>query len=391
VLVLSASAGAGHLIAAEGLRQAFQDFAPDMPVRVLDVLDQSNPLFRRLYGRGYLALIRRMPALMGALYEAMDGSPRFADRAFRSFQWLNLRPAVRWICRHRPRLILNTHFLPAEIVARLRRLGRLTAPQATLVTDFETHRAWLQDPTDRYYVATDLAAAALLRLGVLAERILVTGIPVRRGFRELLDQAAARRKLGLEPERPVVLMLCGAFGIGPSDEILRELLELPREVQIAAIAGRNERLVAQLERIGGGDARLRVVGFSDQMHDWMRAADVGISKAGGLTVTEALVCRLPLVIVRPIPGIESRNSDYLLEQGAAIKVNSVRLLGHRLHQMLADPVCLTRLREGAARIARPDAARTIVDDCLALAAQVPEFDNDPHGLKNRSATSRRPC
>ena len=98
----------------------------------------------------------------------------------------------------------------------------------------------------------------------------------------------------------------------------------------------------------------------------MRAADIVVTKPGGLTVSEALACGLPMVIMNPIPGQETRNSDYLLEHGAAIKVNNVRLLGHRVGQLLSDPPRLQALRAAAQAIARPYAAREIVADALTL-------------------------
>jgi processive 1,2-diacylglycerol beta-glucosyltransferase len=139
------------------------------------------------------------------------------------------------------------------------------------------------------------------------------------------------------------------------------------DAQVVAITGRNEKLQARLEQQARHASRTVIVqGFTERVHEWMRAADLVVTKPGGLTVAEALACGLPLVIVNPIPGQETRNSDFLLENGAGIKVNNVRLLGHRVSMLLREPARMAALRAAAARLARPYAAREIVTDALQL-------------------------
>lgn len=370
ILILAASAGGGHMIAARALEHALRQQAPDADIEVLDVLAISNILFRRLYADGYLELVRHAPAAMGWLYEAMDRpNGRIQDAVRVWIQNFNKLPTVRYVRQRRPRLILNTHYLTAEIVGQMRRSKQLDCPQVTITTDYETHRLWVQEPTERYYTATEDGKTYLTTFGAAGENVLVTGIPVRPGFDLTLDRDEARRRCRLELARPVILLLCGGFGVGPIAELLRELIAMPADVQIVVIAGRNERLRLRLETAAQAARQpARVLGFTDKMHEWMRAADLVVTKPGGLTVAESLACGLPLVIVNPIPGQETRNSDYLLERGAAIKVNNSRLLGHRIGMLLGDSARLQALREAARRIARPYAARDIAVDALRLLA-----------------------
>jgi processive 1,2-diacylglycerol beta-glucosyltransferase len=368
ILILTASAGAGHLIAARAVAHALRAQAPDIRVEVLDVLTIANVLFRKLYAGGYLGLVRHAPAVMGWLYQTMD-RPRHAvlDALRIWIQDLNKRPIVQYLQQRRPALVVNTHYLATEIVAQMRRAGQIACPQVTITTDYETHRIWVHEPNERYYTATEDGKFDLTRCGVPPERIRVTGIPVRPGFAERLDRAAARRRCGLELDRPAVLLLCGGFGVGPTAELLRELVFMPADAQVIVITGRNEKLRARLQRqVAGGTRPVQVVGFTDKIHEWMQAADVVVTKPGGLTVAEALACALPLVIVDPIPGQEVANADYLLEHGAALKVNNVRLLGHRVSGLLADRPRLEHLRAAARAIARPNAAHDIAADALTL-------------------------
>jgi processive 1,2-diacylglycerol beta-glucosyltransferase len=283
-------------------------------------------------------------------------------------QDLNKLPMTRYVRQRHPRLIVNTHYFPAEVIAQMRRAGQLDCPQVTITTDFETHRLWAQEPTERYYTATEQGKAYLTTWGVAPERVLVTGIPVRPGFQTPLPQAEARARCELATDRPTVLLLCAGFRANQTCELVRELCAMPQVAQVVAITGRDARLQKRLERLSGSLARaLRVIGFTDRMHEWMWASDLVVSKPGGLTVSETLACGVPLVILNPIPGQETRNSDYLLECGAAVKVNNVRLLGHRVHALLTHPDRLVRLREAARAIARPAAAQQIAADALTLA------------------------
>lgn len=368
ILVLTASAGAGHIVAARAIEQALHTAAPQTPVEVLDVLAISNPFFRRLYAGGYLGLVRYAPAAMGWLYDTMDRRRQGGYDAIRVLiQNLNRLPTTRVVRRRRPRLIIHTHFLPAEYIAGLRRAGELDCPQVTVTTDFETHRLWVQPPTERYYCATEEGKQYLTTWGVHPEQIVVSGIPVRSEFSSELTRDEARRRHRLAGDVPVVLLLCGGFGVGPTAEFLFELAHMPVNAQVVAVAGRNEKLRQQLERVAAHTSRhVRVLGYTDAMHELMRAADLAVTKPGGMTVSEALACGLPLVIVNPIPGQETRNSDFLLEAGAAIKVNNQRLLGHRVSTLLRDGARLAALRAAAQAHGRPDAAAAIVRDALRI-------------------------
>ncbi len=371
ILILSASAGAGHMVAAEALQSAFRERLPHGDVEIIDVLQLSNGFFRRLYAQGYLALVNHAPSAMGWLYEAMDRPDQeYRDWIRTAFQNINTRSTVKYLFRRRPSLIVNTHFLSAEIVAIQRRRYRLSCPQVTVTTDFETHRLWVQPPTERYYTATEEGKAYLVTWGVAPRDVHVTGIPVRAAFNQPISREFARRKHGLRLDQPVALLLCGGFGVGPTGELFRELMRMPPQVQLIVVTGHNEKLRSRLQaRASRGSRTVVVVGFTDKMHEFMRAADVAITKPGGLTASEALVCGLPLVVVNPIPGQEARNSDFLLEGGAAVKVNNIRMLGYRVGSMLNDADRLAALRRRAGGLGRPDAAGAIVDDALQVLAK----------------------
>lgn len=383
IVILTASAGAGHNIAALAVEEAVREQAPRARVEVLDVLEFSNRFFRRLYAQGYLSLIRRAPTAMGILYDIMDRPDQgVRDALRRSFQSINLGKAQSYLSKLAPDLVINTHFLPAEMVAHLRRSGRLDCRQATVTTDFETHRMWVHRPTERYYTATEEGKEYLCSWGVDRAAVRVTGIPVRNSFVSPLSRDVARRSEGLSLDVPVLLLLCGGFGVGPTEALLEGLLSIDRKVQIVVNSGNNDELRVRLEAATRRSAKaVRVIGYTDHVASWMAAADLIISKPGGLTASEALAVGVPIVIVSPIPGQEGRNSDYLLEHGAAIKVNHPRLLGYRVSRLIDDGARIESLRAAVRRLARPSAARDIAADALSLisngSGSTPRFGSLP--------------
>jgi processive 1,2-diacylglycerol beta-glucosyltransferase len=371
VLVLSASVGAGHLRAAEAVELALKESVPDATVRNLDVLEMTNALFRRVYGEFYLDLVNKAPHALGYFYDLMDqpsksGKHR-ADRLRLVLEKLNLKPFVRFLQAEPWDLVINTHFLPAEIIASLRQSGTITLPQVTATTDFDTHRLWVNPPCERYFAATTEGALYLRHWGVPAEIVAVTGIPIHPVFSRPKDPGECRRKHGLAEDRPVVLQLSGGFGVGPIEKLFNALLQVQRPIHLVTITGRNEKLKEELRKHPVPDRhRATVMGFTREIDELMAAADLVVSKPGGLTTSEVLARGAVMVIVNPIPGQESRNSDYLLENGAAIKVNNTATLAYKIDQLLQDPARLDQLRANVRRIAHPRAAFDVVEQSLKV-------------------------
>ncbi len=384
ILVLSASVGAGHLRAAQAVELALRELAPEASIRNVDVLELTNAAFRHVYGRAYLDLIARAPHMLGYFYDLMD-QPRSAhqksDRLRRLVEKLNLGRLLKLLQSEPWEIVVNTHFLPAELIAGLRSQDRLDTPQMTVTTDFETHRLWVNQPCDHYFAATDEGKAYLVHWGVPAEDVSVTGIPIHPVFRRPKDRAECLARQGLVGDRPIVLQVAGGFGVGPVEKIHHELLSIEKPLEIVVVAGRNAELKQELEAMPVPERHRRVVvGFTDQIDELMAVADVIVTKPGGLTTAEILARGAVMAIINPIPGQESRNSDYLLENGAAIKVNNVATLGFKLTQLLAEPDRLARIKENARRLGRPNAAFDIAEMALGWSSRLARCSRRLHAL-----------
>lgn len=373
VLILSASAGAGHLRAAEALERAISEMGVAQSVRHIDTLEYTNPLFRRLYSRAYIEMVNRMPEVLGWLYDHLD-DPELDDRLQLAFDKLNTRPFVKLLEQYQPEVTICTHFLPAEIISWLTGKGTLKTKQAIVVTDFDVHAQWLCANYEHYFVARDETRAHLIELGCPAHKVTVSGIPIDPLFAVPKDQGALRDKYGLRRDGAVILISAGGFGVGKIESLITPLLRLRHRAHVVAICGRNEELKAQLEELAAKlepDARvaLKVVGFTKAMDEYMAAADLVVGKPGGLTTSEALARGLVFVVVSPIPGQEERNADYLLEEGAAIRCNNLPVLAYKIDRLLDDPERLATMRGNVRRIARPNAAHEIVAKLLTLHGQ----------------------
>jgi processive 1,2-diacylglycerol beta-glucosyltransferase len=344
---------------------------PGATIQNLDVLEMTNGLFRRIYGQFYLDLVNKAPHVLGYFYDMLDQPSRSGrnrgDRFRLVLEKMNLKKFLRFLTAQPWDVIINTHFLPAEIIASLRKSGKLDVPQVTATTDFETHRLWVNQPCERYFTATEEGALYLQSWGVPAEDTVATGIPIDPAFSTPKDREALLAKHGLDGTRPVLLQLAGGFGVGPIEKLFGALMRVETSLQVVAGCGKNATLKRDLERLTPPPRhKVKVLGFTKEMHELMAVADLVISKPGGLTTSEALASGAVMVIVNPIPGQESRNSDYLLENGAAIKVNNAATLPHKLTALLEDSKRLEMLRRNVRKIARPRAAFDVVQAACAV-------------------------
>jgi len=364
VLIISTSAGTGHVRAAQALEKEFSRDPRVDQVLHEDALEFTNTLFREFYSTLYIKLVRAAPAVLGWVYRASD-EPWKGEAVRTQLDRLNTQQLVKFIREFDPHITVCTHFMPAGIIAHLMEKGELDTRLAIVVTDLDCHAMWLSRRFHRYFVALEETRAHLEALGLPPERITVSGIPIDPVFSQPLDRAATRAAYGLDTQRTTLLLSAGALGVGPTELIVERLKHLRNDFQAIVTCGKSEEVKARVEEaVGAFHGRFRILGYSDRMHELMKISDLFIGKPGGLTTSEALACGLPMAIFSPIPGQEERNSDHLLEKGIAIKCNELTTLPFKIDQLLDDPGRLAAMRRAALALGRPDAARTVVETLL---------------------------
>jgi processive 1,2-diacylglycerol beta-glucosyltransferase len=364
VLLVSTSAGAGHGRAADALAKIFSRDERVEQVVHHDALQYTNKLFRDFYSKLYTTLVRSAPDFLGWWYKTSD-EPWKTDAMRLRLDRLSTGPLVKLIRDFDPHITVCTHFMPAGIVSHLIRKHGLQAHLSIVVTDLDFHAMWLSRAFHRYFVAIDETKAHLEMLGLPPERITVSGIPIDEVFGDPIDRLTTRRSYGLDPAKPTLLLSAGALGVSPAEFIVERLKQVRHDVQTIVVCGRGDNLVERVTRIAGADdERFKILGYTDRMHELMRISDIFIGKPGGLTTAESLASGLPMVIVSPIPGQEERNSDHLLEDGVAVKCNELTTIPFKIDRLLAEPKRLQQMRDNTKKLARPDAADTIVQTLI---------------------------
>ena len=369
VLIATVTAVGGHLAAAAALDEAWRSCRPGDVVERIDLLRFFSRLHRKIYSDGYVQLVERAPEIWGMMFKNTDNpiAVRRLHRLKRAFPSNSRRRFARHVKQFKPDVVLCTHFLPLELLGQMRRTrGGVKPLTVSVVTDFEAHALWMDSCVDLYCVAAQETRVRLVARGAPAECVVATGIPISGRFAVEPDAKAVRKTLGLRDDLPVLLVLSG--GMGPVAEILSALDRVPRPFQTVVVAGRNEELRRDL---AAQDRKhpTHVLGFASNMHELMAVADLIITKPGGLTSSEALAVGRPLFILNPIPGQEAANSDFLLEHGAAAKVNRVEDVPYRIDQLLGSKK-LGQMARAAKALGRPLAAREICSACCGRLALI---------------------
>ena len=357
VLILSAGVGAGHNSAAAAVQQACAASADVAEVQVLDVLQVSSVLYRTLLNKGYFVLVEGLPWLIDWGYD-------ISDRPFRRrgpidpWTRMNSVPVIDAIKRFRPTVIVCTHFLPAQLLASLLLRGVTNAKTAVVTTDYDFQGLSLTGAFHTLFLAREEGRVELMALGLPSDRVAAPGIPIAP------QPEAAPERDAAEP--PMLLISAGASGGDYAVSVVRQTLHMRSPFTATIVCGRNDALRQRIEQLvaPAGD-RYRVLGFTTEMPQLLRRADLFVGKPGGLSVSECMAAGLPMVLVNPIPGQEVRNGDYLLEQGAAVRCNTAATIGWKIDEVLREPGRLQRMQAAAQRTGRPDAAAGVLSGLLS--------------------------
>ncbi|CAM3465207.1 diglucosyl diacylglycerol synthase [Paenibacillus lupini] len=363
VLILYASYGEGHLQAAKAIRDALEEQGNHRTVMV-DLMAESHPWLNEMTKRVYMKSYTHIPHLYGWVYGVTR--PMKHNSLFGGFLHSFGRDKIRKLLqKEQPDAVIHTFPSFALPALHRRRLKKKVPPQTsipayTVITDFDLHRRWVHPGIDRYFVATDDLKQELGTLGIRPERVTVSGIPLGRGFCCPNPTTELYAKYGLQPDKPVVLLMPGAQGVMPDcDELCALLLERHRDVQIALVCGRNSLLQAAIaSRFMQHEAaeRLHLFGYVEQIYELMALATCLVSKPGGVTIAEAISAGLPLFLYRPVPGQEKRNARYLQDKGAARIASDPEELADAIIKLVNDPQQLQHSKLAVQLLQTEDAA-----------------------------------
>ena len=373
ILIISSDTGGGHRSAAAAIVAGVQKFwrGESYAVRVVRAIEESHALTEKLVNV-YNWVLRHRQHWMKYLYWVIN---RLRPETREFFYRRGFGYAQELFEKWCPHVVVSVHPLTQHFLARLLRdLGLAgKVPLVTVVTDpcYGFWRGWACDDVTLYLVASDEARRQLIDYGVAPERIRVSGMPVHPKFEQPDERAAqaARSALGLDPEKFTVFVNAGWVGGGNIPGIFRELVRGDLDVQAIFLAGKNEELRAEAESLArGAKFPVKVIGYSEQVEQLMKAANVMVSKLGGLTTFEALACRLPIIADATTPPMpqESGAATMLARRGAGVLLEKAADVVPLVRRMAEDARYYAAMRAATVGLALPDATRRIVEEITAL-------------------------
>jgi processive 1,2-diacylglycerol beta-glucosyltransferase len=357
VLLLYVSIGDGHRRAARAIEEAIRIHHPDLRALSFDLFDLYNRRLVSLALRAYRRLSRSFPRLWNRLYD----NDRVRGRLGNPLARLYRRASGRLEGLYRessPAVIVCTQAIPCGLAAAWKRSTGREIPLVAVPTDYAVHSYWIHEEVDLYLVPSEGNRASLLERGVAADKIRVGGIPIHPGFSSPSDPVETRRRFGLAADSPAILFMGGGEGTAGLEELIREIDRRREQFQMIAAAGRNRFLRRRLLGLRGGLRHpLSVFGFIESIDDLMGAADIIVTKPGGLTTAEALARRLPMILVNPLPGQEEINAAFLESRGAALRAGSGREAAALVGMALNGSGARERMRTAMEALRRPESAR----------------------------------
>ena len=356
ILIFYISVNSGHQIAAMAIEDAIRILDRSVETLNINHFRYTNPVLAQLIMKTYHGILKRTPEIWDYLYD----NPNVKDKTGKlrnlvhKLNTIKLRRLIEW---YKPELIVCTQAFPCVAMAEYKRSRKVDIPIVGIVTDYGVHSYWVDADVDLYVVPTEESKERLVELGVSGSRVEVLGIPVNPRFYVPLDQDKVRCRLGIDGAKPVVLIIGGGQGMISMEEIVRYLAKLPLEFYLIVVCGTNKSLRKKLEEV---QERLRlpmqIYGYVTNIEEFMSIADIMITKPGGLTITEALVKRLPMVIVNPIPGQEAKNTEFLIRHKAAIMAKDARDVARHVGDLISSPSELERLKQRMSSLSKPKAA-----------------------------------
>lgn len=367
VLILTASYGTGHSQVARALSCALQRLDPSLTVTILDYASFLDPFLEHFTRIGYYKSIQHFPLGYQLYYHATDSmnSDSFWQRRLNR---MGLPRFLTALDELKPKVIAASFPLPAGVISQLKGSGEINVPLVTAITDFVSHNQWLHPHTDAYLVASTEVAEALHHRGVPSSKVSVTGIPILPGYTEPVEKSEARMRLGLDPDRKTVLVMGGGDGIFGLDPLSLINKGTPA-YQGIILTGKNRELYEKFSIIRDTSTCWRVLGELDDAVLPMCAADLLVTKPGGITISEALSLALPMILARPLPGQERENTNYLKKRHAALVARDSEQLRATMHRLLQDDLFRRLLSANAKHLSHPDSSYRGAEIILNLMAQ----------------------
>ena len=360
ILYLSIAAGGGHLKVCESINEEVIKRYPSSTSSIVDAFKYVNPVLDRLVVGSYLNTVKKTPKIYGKLYKMSEEGGNIHDFGKTVNRLLSYK-IKKLIRQSKASAVVCSHPFPIQMILNIKKKNRLNIPVIAVMTDYSIHQLWLHNDIDAYVVAHEYIKYEMMLRGIPEQKIYPLGIPVSKDFAVLKNRADVCKSLNIK-NTFTILIMGGSLGFGKINEIFKSLLNLKRKLQIIVVAGKNHKLKKQLEEVFyPKNKEVKIFGFTDKVADLMTASDIIITKPGGITIAEAIIKNLPIIITSPIPGQEERNTHFLMNTGVAARISEEANIDSIIYQIVDNPLRISHMKEIARFLAKPYACSEIVD------------------------------
>lgn len=349
----------GHRQGAVAIAKSLKSLDPDCEVLSINGFGYTYPLMEKIINTAYMGVIKRAPKIWEYLYD----NPKvikFSEKWKQSIHKSSHKKLKPLIDEFKPDVIVCTQAFPCGMVADYKKTNQLPMTVIGVLTYYAPHLYWLHEGVDYYVVPSQEAQERYVKEGIPEERIKIFGIPIRMKFSQQISGETIAKKLGLDLNIPTILIMGGGQGLGPMKEAVKSLVRLERPLQLIVICGTNVKLVNCIKKTQRQTTKKIIYyDYASNVDELMEVSDLIVSKPGGMTTSECLAKGLPMVIVDPIPGQEERNSQFLVNQGIAIRVDDKRHIAREIDSLLSHPKLLADMKQAALKNGKPKAAENI--------------------------------
>lgn len=360
VLILSCNTGEGHNSCGKAILESFQDRG--IPCVMEDAFRFISKNVSRFISYGFVRVYRHLPGVFRFGYQYSEDHPGvFKDRSgIYKILTAGAERLYRFIVSEGCDTVICTHVLSSLVVSNI--LRRHDTPLRTyfVSTDYTCSPSCGQSCLDTYFIPHESLAEEFVRCGVPREKLVASGIPIRKAICRSLSKAEAKRKIGLDPNQRHLLIMCGSMGCGPIKKLVKFLSQtLPKNACISVICGTNYHLKGTLDRIYAKDRRIEAYGFVSDISTMLDSADLFLTKPGGISVTEAAQKRLPMAFVNAVAGCETYNMRFYMERGVAVTAETPKALAVKASALLSGSAALESMRDNYGDWAENNAAEVI--------------------------------
>ena len=372
VLLLYAKVGNGHLKAAESIKAALQDIDENIEIDYEDGLEYSSALTNKLIIKGYASLARRLPKFYGTIYASSDkqdiNTVGEINKMVNKALTIRLKKMIRV---RRPDVIISTHPFISHMCSYLKKKKKTSAKIISVMTDYSIHNMWLEgkEYIDKFMVATsEMKQDCIREYNVDEQKIVVTGIPISKRFSQTFNKQEILKELGLRDNKTTLLFFAGGgLGLGKSEGIFEELIKSTYDFQLIAVTGKNEKQKKRFEKIASTSNKcIKVLGYTNKVPELMSISDFVITKPGGLTSTECLAMKKPMIIINPIPGQEEQNSIYFTNNGTALRMYKNEPIEHVLDIAVNNKKRVEQMIQMCEIVGKPNAAYDVAHQAIKL-------------------------